>query len=84
MMRERRRLRLDAAGRTQPRASYKEAAMPAVDERIYLLGRERQCREMARCARDPAIRHIHIAMANIYARRAMEADRRDRGYRVPV
>lgn len=48
--------------------------MLSAGELIYLLNRERQSRVMARRARDPAIRHIHITLAEAYARRAREAD----------
>lgn len=44
--------------------------MLAAGERIYLLIRERQSRAMATRARDPAVRHIHIQLAEAYARRA--------------
>ncbi|WP_404713140.1 hypothetical protein [Sphingomonas sp. MMS24-J13] len=46
--------------------------MLSASELIYLLSRERQSRAMAKRARDPAIRHIHIALAEAYARRARE------------
>lgn len=48
--------------------------MLSAGERIYLLIRERQSRAMAQRARDPAIRHIHIAFAEAYARRAHEGE----------
>jgi hypothetical protein len=48
--------------------------MLSASELIYLLTRERQSRAMARHAREPAIRHIHIKLAEAYARRAREID----------
>ncbi len=56
--------------------------MPTAGERIYLLGRERQCREMALRAHDPAVKHIHIEMADAYARRARQPDLEDESHRV--
>ena len=48
--------------------------MLSAGELIYLLSRERQSRVMATRARDPAIKHIHMALAAAYARRAREPD----------
>jgi hypothetical protein len=39
------------------------------DDEIYYRERERQAREMAAQARDPAIQHIHMQFAQAYARR---------------
>jgi hypothetical protein len=50
-------------------------------ERIYLLSRERQCRANAQHARDPAVKHIHLTMADAYARRAHAAEPEDMPYR---
>ena len=47
--------------------------MPTPGERIYLLSRERQCRANAERAKNPAVKHIHIVMAETYARRAHAA-----------
>jgi hypothetical protein len=52
--------------------------MLSAGERIYLLIRERQSRAMATRARDPAVRHIHTALAKAYAQRARELDPEDR------
>ena len=48
--------------------------MLSVGERIYLQARERQSRINAERARDPAVKRIHITLAEAYARRAREPE----------
>lgn len=44
--------------------------MSQIDERSYLLSRERLCRELAERASDPGARKAHLEMAERYAERA--------------
>jgi hypothetical protein len=57
------------------RSIFGEVSMSQVDERSYLLNRERACREMAGRTSDSIARGIHLEMAERYAEKAAQLER---------